>query len=774
MCPIRRFISNILKNVFVRHPTYLDPDASINDRVEDLIGRMNVEEKMWQLVQGNIQHVINDEMQLNTSALKPWGTTSAAYMERDPLARLINETQSWMVQETRLKVPTIMQTEGVHGWVDPNATMFTTGIGMGCSFNVDLMHKVGDVIGTESGSIGIHNLFAPVLDLAREPRFGRIEEGYGEDPHLTGEMGKAYVEGMQGGPRPGAPKTAKHRIAAMVKHFVGFASPMGGINQAPVEAGERDMRTIYLPPFKRAIIGGGALSIMSAYHSYDGVPSIIDRHTLTEVLRDEWGFEGFVISDSMATHRLCAAQFICDPSIPLNPEAAILPLNAGNDLELGSGPMYYETIAEQVEKGNLDIEVVNEAVRRLLRVKFYLGLFELPHGGVFNYNDYIHTQEHIDIAQQMDEESIVLLENDGTLPLDEDSLDSVAIIGPQAAVMQYGVYVPPGVFDRGVTPLDGINSLVGDKVEVNYAEGCKLWSLDESGFEEAVEAAENSDVAVVMVGTWTRDQAELWTGYNATTGENRDQNDLGLVGAQLNLVKAIQATGKPTVVVFITGKPTAEPWIKNNVNAIVNAFYLGETGGTALANVLFGKVNPSGKLSISFPNYVGSLPAFYNFPKTGRTINAGKIHENGTMEFGQAYTLDTPEPLWYFGHGNSYTTFEYKSVELSKSQIKQNEKEDIIVTVTIGNTGDRDGKEVVQVYVDDVIASVVVPNKSLRGFAKVDIPAGETRTVDIVIRLEELEVWTMQNKFVLEKGDFALYVGGSYAEPSLNATLTVV
>ncbi|KAI9249415.1 putative beta-glucosidase [Phascolomyces articulosus] len=752
-------------------PVYLDPSADIEARVEDLLGRMNLEEKMYQLMQGNIENMIDDDMQLNATALKPWGTTFAANMNREPLVRLVNETQAWMINDNRLGIPTIMQSEGVHGYIDVNATLFTTGIGMGCTFNPDLIHKVGDVVGTESAGIGIHNIFAPVLDLAREPRFGRIEEGYGEDTHLTGEMGKAFVEGLQGEPRPGAPETAKHRIAAMVKHFVGFGSPMGGLNIAPVVGGERDMRTIYLPSFKRAIVDGGALSIMSAYHAYDGVPSAIDRHTLTEVLREEWGFRGFVISDSGAIANLCDVHYVCDKDI-LDPAAAILPLNAGNDIEMGGRPMHFQNIVEQVEQGNLDLSVVDEAVRRTLRVKFLLGLFEVPYGSS-NYNDTIHTQDHVDVALQVDEEAIVLLENDGTLPLNENKIDSVAVIGPQAAVMQYGVYVPHGAFDRGVTPLQGITDLVGDKVKLRYAEGCKLWSNDQSGFKEAVKAAKKSDVAVVMVGTWTRDQTELWQGLNATTGEHIDQNDLGLVGAQLDLVKAIQATGKPTVVVYITGKPTAEPWIKDNVNAIVNAFYPGETSGTAIANILFGKTNPSGKLSVSFPTYVGSLPAYYNFPKSGRPISPGKIYPNGTMQFGQQYTLGTAEPLWYFGHGLSYTTFEYKSVELSKSEIKQDEKDDIIVTVTVENTGDRDGKEVVQVYVDDVVASVVVPNKALKGFAKVNIPAGESVTVDIPIRLEELEVWAMDNKFVLEKGDFVFYVGGSYAEPSLNTTLTV-
>lgn len=408
----------------------------------------------------------------------------------------------------------------------------------------------------------------------------------------------------------------------------------------------------------------------------------------------------------------------------------------------------------------------------MLRVKFLLGLFEVPYGSP-NYNSTIHTKEHLDIELQMEEESLVLLENDGILPLDENKLKSIAVIGPQAAVMQYGDYVPAGTFSRGVTPLDGIKSLVGDKVKINYAEGCKLWSFDESGFKQAKKAAKKSDVAIVMVGTWTRDQTELWAGYNATTGEHIDQNDLGLVGAQMNLVKEIQATGTPTIVVLVTGKPTAEPWLKDNVNAIVNAFYPGEQGGTALAKLLFGKINPSGKLSISFPTYVGSLPAFYNYPKSGRNAIPGKILPNGTIEFGSQYTIGTPIPIWYFGHGLSYTTFEYKSISLSKAKVSKDDKE-VVVKVEVANTGDMDGKEVVQVYVDDVLASVEVPNKALKGFKKVLIKAGETKTVEIPIKLEELMIWSLDNEYVLEPGAFDVYVGGSYAKPRLNATFTVI
>ncbi|KAI9318774.1 beta-glucosidase-related glycosidase [Dichotomocladium elegans] len=752
-------------------PTYLNPKASIDARVEDLLGRMNLVEKQNQLLQGNIANSIDTNYNLNTSSLHQYGTMFAAYMDRDALARLINETQTWMVESNRLYIPTIMQSEGIHGWVDVNATMFPSPLAMACSFDIELLKKVGDVVGSEAESLGIHNIFAPVLDLAREPRWGRIEENYGEDPYLTGELGKAYVEGVQGRARPGTSRTAKHRIAAMVKHFAGFGSPMGGLNIAPVSGGERDMRTIYLPPFKRAIIDGGALSIMNAYHAYDGIPSAIDKHLMTEILRDEWGFKGFVQSDSGAIANLCDTHFVCDGSF-IDPQAAILAVTAGTDSEMGGRPMHYATLAEQVKKANIDESILDEAVRRILRVKFLLGLFEVPFGSA-NYNSTIYTENNLKVSQKIEEESMVLLENDGTLPLDAGSLRSIAVIGPQAAVMQYGDYTPHGVFERGVTPLEGIKALVGDKVNVNYAQGCELWSLDKSGFDDAVKAAENSDIAIVMVGSWTRDQTELWTGLNATTGEHVDVNDLGLFGVQLDLIKAVQASGKPTVVVLITGKPTAEPWLKDNVNAIINAFYPGQYSGQALARIIFGEVNPSGKLSISFPTTVGSLPAYYNYPKSGRPINAGMIYNNGTIDFGYQYVVGTPAALWYFGHGKSYTTFEYQKMELSKAKVTAKEKE-ITVSVTVKNTGHREGKEVVQIYVDDVIASVVVPNKALKGFKKVSIPVGKTTVVEIPIRLEELQVWSYNNKFELEAGDFIVYAGGSYAELALNSTFTVV
>ncbi|KAI8070929.1 glycoside hydrolase family 3 protein [Gongronella butleri] len=739
---------------------YQNPDAPVEARVEDLLKRMTLEEKQYQLMQNNMIEV--DYGMLKNGTLPPYGAFFADMMPRDPLAALVNATQDYFLHNTRLGIPSLMTSEGIHGYLDPNSTIFPAPLAMACSFNPDLLQQVGNVIGTEAESVGCQNILAPVLDLSRELRWGRVEENYGEDPHLTGEMGTAFVKGLQGTPKKGTAKTAKHRVASMVKHFVAHGSSMGGLNSAPVEGGERYLRSLYLLPFKKAILEGGAMSVMSAYHAYDGVPCTANHHTLTDILRGEWGFQGFVESDMRAVDQLCSLHYTCDPSFN-DPAAAVMALNAGVDVEMVSDPMHFANIEDQVKKGNLDIKVVDEAVRRLLRAKFLLGMFENP--WVSNdYNTTIHAPAHVALSQQVDEESMVLLENDGVLPLAKDT--KIAVIGPQANVMQYGDYIYPGGFDRGVTPLAGLQAKVGNS-KIIYEQGCELWSNDQSGFDDAVAAAKKADVALVMVGTWTRDQTLLWNGANATTGEHVDVNDLGLVGAQLDLVKAIQNTGVPTVVIYISGKPIAEPWIKNHANAVLQVFYPGEMGGHALANILYGDANPSGKLSVSFPTYVGSLPVYYNFLNGGRATDAGMITENGTMVFGHQYALGTPNALWYFGHGLSYTTFNYTGLSAANATVSAKE---VNVSVTVKNTGKRDGKEVVQVYIRDYISSVVTPFQALKGFTKVHLKAGESKRVTVPIKVEELAVWTVNNGYKVEPGQFIAYVGGGFSETTLQTS----
>jgi len=411
-------------------------------------------------------------------------------------------------------------------------------------------------------------------------------------------------------------------------------------------------------------------------------------------------------------------------------------------------------------------------VKTILRTKFALGLFENPYP-YLDYNKSIRTATSRQTLLQMEREAIVLLKNkNSVLPLSTTATKSVALIGPQAGRVTMGDYVFFNASNNGVTPLDGFKQLLkGTGVTVNYAEGSKLWNNDESGFDAAVAAVKKSDVAVVMVGTWSLDQTLLWTpGTNATTGEHNDMSDLKLVGAQLALVKAVVAAGKKTIVVFVSGTPVAEPWIADHADGIIQQFYPGELGGTALAEIVFGKVNPSGKLPVSFPRSVGTAPAFYNYLKGSRPLDPGFISDNGTLTFGHQYVLDSPVPLWSFGEGLSYTTFAYSNLKLSSSKIGT--KDGFSVTVTVSNTGKVDGQEVVQVYITDNQASVVTPNQELVGFQKISIPAGQSKTVTIKVNNDQLAVWTVGSKWVVEPGTFNVKVGSS-AKTILNTVLTV-
>lgn len=643
-----------------------------------------------------------------------------------------------------------------------NATIFNSPIAHACSWNPALVEEMAAAIAKESRAVGVNQLFAPVADLARELRHGRVEETYGEDGFLAGELALAYVKGVQ-----------SMGVSAMVKHFAAFGAAEQGLNTGPVHGGERELRTTYLPPYRRAIIDGGAFSIMTAYHSYDGIPAVSDGHLLTDILRDEWGYRYYTMTDAGASDRLCKDFRMCAWD-PIDKEAIVqYVLPAGGDTEMGGGSYSFEQIPSLVARGVIDEEVVDTAVARVLRAKFELGLFEDPVQGhpAGEWDGMLHTPEHVALARRLDEESIVLLENrDGLLPLRRDA--SVAVIGPMAhGFVNYGDYVVANASARGVTPLDGIRA--ASTGTVTYAKGCERWSTSRDGFAEAVAAAEAADVAVVVVGTWSRDQAELWQGLNATTGEHVDVNSLDLVGAQEPLVRAIVATGKPTVVVFSSGKPVTAPWISENAAALVQQFYPSEQGGAALAAVLFGDVNPSGKLAVGFPRSVGDLPVYYDYWNSGRgdSPDAGAAYENGTLVFGHQYVLGDPRPLYEFGYGLSYSTFVYSDVAVDKPVVSA--ADTVTVSVTVKNASERDGKEVVQLYVKDLIASVVVPNIQLRGFRKVFLKAGESRRVSIEVNMRDLGVWNARMKYVVEPGDFMFIVGASSTDFRGNVTVTL-
>ncbi|KAI2468205.1 glycoside hydrolase family 3 protein [Annulohypoxylon bovei var. microspora] len=749
-------------------PLYKDSSASIEDRVADLLSRMTIEEKTSQLVQGDLRNWMDiTDGTLNQTGLE-WSMQSRAgsfyvgvAIPWEMLSNGVKTGQDYLMQNTTLGIPAWVQSEGIHGFLIPNATIFNSPIAHACSFNPPLVEKMAQAIAQEARALGVNQIFGPLADLARELRFGRVEETFGEDGYLTGELAHAYVKGLQSG-----------NVSAMVKHFAAFASPEQGINTAPVHGGERELRTTYLPPFKRAIIDGGAFSIMSAYHSYDGVPAVADKHTLTDILRGEWGYKYFVMSDAGATDRLCKDFKMCT-SNPIDSEAIVnFALPAGNDVEMGGGSFNFEKIPEMVESGKLSIDVVDEAVSRQLRAKFEIGLFENPFTGVAQEDQakYINTPETIELARQLDEESIVLLENhDNILPLKKDA--NIAVIGPMAhGYMNYGDYVPSGAQYRGVTPLDGIRA--ASRGAITYAQGCERWSNAQTGFSAAIAAAQAADIAVVIVGTWSRDQDELWAGLNATTGEHVDVSSLALVGAQPHLVEAIIGTGTPTVVVFSSGKPVAEPWISRAAAALVQQFYPSEQGGAALAAVLFGDANPSGRLSVSFPYDVGTTPVYYDYLNSARANpDPGAEEPDGTLVFGHSYVLQSPLPLYEFGFGMSYSAFKYAGVRLARAEAGPADV--VAVTVDVTNESGRDGAEVVQVYVEDVVASVAVPNKQLRGFSKVFIKAGATETVKIDIDVAGLGLWDINMKYVVEPGEFVIHVGSSSKDIRGNATLTV-
>lgn len=627
-------------------PIYKNPNATIGDRVADLLSRMTIQDKQTQLVQGDVSNWINvTDGTFNASGLE-WNMEYRGgsfyvgyYVNWTTLYNGIKLGQDYLAQNTTLGIPAWVQSEGIHGFLIPNATIFNSPIAQACSWNPDLVEKMGQAIAQEASALGVNHIFGPLGDLARELRYGRVEETYGEDSFLAGEMAYSYVKGLQSG-----------GVAAMVKHFAAYASPEQGINTAPVHGGERERLTTYLPSYKRAIIDGGAVSIMSAYHCYDGVPAVADSHLLTDILRDSWGYDYFVMSDAGGTDRVCTAFGLCQAS-PIDSEAVVsLVLPAGGDAEMGGGSYNFEKIPEMVAAGLLDESVVDTAVARVLRAKFQMGLFENPFPAVSEdeFDMYIHTNETLQLARQLDTESIVLLENhDAVLPLSPSA--HIAVIGPMASgLVNYGDYVPYKSDYRGVTPLDGIQAAMNDVGgTVTFAQGCERWSTDESGFPDAIAAATAADVAVVVVGTWSRDQGELWTGLNATTGEHIDVSDLRLVAAMPRLVQAVIATGTPTVVVYSSGKPITEPWISANASALVQQFYPSEQGGYALADVLFGVVNPSGRLSVSFPYDVGTTPIYYDYLNSARAYpNPGHIYPNGTLVYGSTYVFQNPEAMY--------------------------------------------------------------------------------------------------------------------------------
>lgn len=605
-------------------------------------------------------------------------------------------------------------------------------------------------IAKELSAQGITQSLTPVIDVCRDLRWGRVEECFGEDPFLVSRMGVSQVRGY-----------LDNQVSPMIKHFGAHGAPQGGLNLASVSCGQRELLSIYLKTFETVVKEAKPWAVMSSYNSWNNEPNSSSHYLMTELLRDRWDFQGYVYSDWGAIGMLNYFHKTAQNSA----EAAIQALTAGLDAEASDNS--YAELQQLVENGMLDVKYIDQAVARILTAKFNMGLFEYPLPMEKNYDKVVHAPAHVSLARKIAEESIVLLQNENNiLPLQMNKLKSIAVIGPNADQVQFGDYTWSRDNKDGVTLLEALKERVGNQLTLNYAKGCDLVTDDCSGFKEAVDVAKKSDVCIVVVGSASASLARDYS--NATCGEGFDLSDLTLTGVQEDLVEAIHATGKPVIVVLLSGKPFAMSWIKENIPGIVVQWYPGEQGGLALADMLLGKVNPSGKLNYSFPQSVGHLPCYYNYLPTDKGFYRSPGSKNKP---GKDYVFSSPKALWAFGHGLSYTDFEYLSATTSKEDYAC---EDVIeVTIAIRNTGDYDGLEVPQVYVRDMVSSVVMPVQELKGFEKVLIKKGETKQVIIKIPVSELALYNKEMKKVVEPGAFELQIGRASDDIRIKKVITV-
>lgn len=738
-------------------PPYKDASLPISDRVDDLLRRMTLEEKVEQLSwawERDIQVV--DPTGTYTSELArqviqaEWGPELKLTPRNAAILR--NAVQRYQLEKTRLGIPIIFPGEALHGYMEYGSTSFPQALGIAATWDPAFVKKMFTAIGDEAGSRGADQVFSPVLDLARDPRWGRTEETYGEDPFLASKIGVAAIKGLQGD----SYLIDRHHVLATAKHFAVHGVPEGGTNTAPGNISERVIRENYLVPFKAAVQQAHVGSVMASYNEIDGVPSHSNHWLLDKVLRQEWGFDGYVSSDDNGLQMLALTHHVARDMA----DAARQGLAAGVDFDVSDEPIY-PGLVEQVKQGLVAESEVDRAVARILRTKFRLGLFDHPYADPDYAEKVNNSPEHKELAEEAAEKAIVLLKNDkDLLPLDVTKLKSIAVIGPNAADVHLGGYSrDPGY---GVSVLDGIKTKVGDKVKLLYAEGCKIttapqgfrgWWADNvqlvdpktqtASIQAAVDIAKKADVSVVVVGENESTNREAWS------EEHRgDRDSLDLLGAQNDLVKAVVETGKPVVVLLLNGRPLSINYIAEKVPAILEGFYLGEEGGTAAANVIFGDYNPGGKLPITFPHTVGALPDYYDHKPSAN----------------RSYEFSTRQPLFPFGFGLSYTTFKFDNLRVEPQQILQSGTAKVSVDVT--NTGTREGDEVPQLYIHQRVASVTQPVMQLKGLERITLKPGEKRTVTFTITPETLAIWNIDMHRVVEPGIFDLMVGSSSDQTS--------
>ena len=642
-------------------------------------------------------------------------------------AQRTNQLQRVAMNESRLKIPLLFGFDVIHGY----RTIFPIPLAEASSWDPALAERSAAVAAQEANNAGLRWTFAPMVDIARDPRWGRITEGAGEDPFLGAAFARARVRGFQGNDY-----SAADRVLACAKHWVAYGDAEGGRDYNTTDVSENTLREIYFPPFKAAVDAGVA-TLMSSFNAINGVPASANRFTLTKVLREEWKFDGFVVSDYTSVREL-----INHGTAANEEEAAAAALNAGVDMEMVSRS--YNQFGPQLLKQNkLSSATIDEAVRRILRIKVRLGLFERPYTDEAREATSLLRAESIRLAREIAGRSMVLLKNDReTLPLNKN-VGSIAVIGPLADDRRapLGWWAGDGKEENTVTPLAGIKTKVSPQTKVVYAKGCDVVGDSTAGFQEAVNLAKASDVAVVFVGE-----------IHEMVGEAASRSTLDLPGRQMELVQAIHATGKPTIVVLVNGRPLSIGWIVNNVPAILESWMGGTESGNAIADILFGDVNPSAKLPVTFPRTVGQVPIHYNHMNTGRPPEAQNRY---TSKY-----YDVPwTPLFPFGYGLSYTMFKVSNLQLSAPRISANGK--LTVSAEVENTGRRPGDEVVQLYIRDLVASMTRPVKELKGFQRVSLRPGEKRRVEFVLGPEHLGFWNREMRYVVEPGEFRVMVGAN-------------
>ena len=740
---------------------YKNPTLPVETRVADLLSRMTLEEKVGQLlcplgwemyeIKGNdvlpsdkFKQLIKDRnagMLWATYRADPWTKkTLATGLNPALAAKAGNALQKYVMENTRLGIPLFLAEEAPHGHMAIGTTVFPTGIGMAATWSPQLINEVGKAIGKEIRLQGGHISYGPVLDLARDPRWSRVEETFGEDPVLTGEIGKAMVAGLGGGDlsRP-------YSTLATLKHFLAYGISESGQNGNPSFAGVRELHENFLPPFRQAI-NAGALSVMTSYNSMDGIPCTANHYLLTELLRDEWKFKGFVVSDLYSIEGIHQSHFVASTM----KEAAVMALSAGVDIDLGGDA--YMNLMDAVNRKEISKEILDAAVSRVLRLKFEMGLFENPYVDPGKAKKEVRSKEYVTLARQVAQASITLLKNEHSLlPLDRNM--KVALIGPNAnnRYNMLGDYTAPQEEENVKTVLDGIRAKLSSS-QVEYVKGCSIRDTVTSDIEQAVTAAQRSEVVIAVVGGSSA--RDFKTSYKETgaaiadektisdmeCGEGFDRATLSLLGKQLELLKALKATGKPLIVVYIEGRPLDKNWASENADALLTAYYPGQEGGDAIADVLFGEFNPAGRLPFSVPRSVGQVPVYYN-------KKAPQSHD---------YVEMSASPLYSFGYGLSYTTFEYSDLHLSALTPYSFE-----VSCKIRNTGKYDGEEVVQLYLRDEYASVVQPLKQLKHFARLFLKCGEEQEVKFILSEEDFALVDRNLKRVVEPGTFQVMIGAA-------------